>query len=55
MVPCHIYHIYGIWKSRGGGCLKSSFGGGNMQPTRGGSDFNGERRVGFSLYVMLLC
>ena len=54
MVPCHICHIYGIWR-RGGGCLKSSFGRGNMQPIRGRDDFNGEGGLGFSLYVILLC
>ena len=54
MMPCHICHIYGIWR-RGGGCLKSSFGRGNMQPTRGRDDFNGEGGLGFSLYVILLC
>ena len=29
MVPCHICHICRIWRSRGGGVLRSSFGGCN--------------------------
>ena len=27
MLPCHIYYIYGTWRSKELGDLKSSFGG----------------------------
>ena len=42
MMPCHICHIYGIWKNKEvGGCFKLSFGMA-MQATKGaGGNFIG--------------
>ena len=54
MVPCHICHIYGIWRSRGGACFEVINWGKPCKP-QGGDSFNGEREVGSSLYVILLC
>ena len=59
MVTCHICHIYGIWRSRGGGYFEviiwGEGGGVAIQATRRECSFNGEGGVGFSLYVILLC
>ena len=55
MVLSHICHIYGIWRSRGGGLFWRHRLGVGMQATRGGCNFNGEGGMGFSLYVILLC
>ena len=55
MVPCHICHIYGSWRSRGGGCYVVIIWGWQCKPQEGGCNFNGEGGVGFSLYVILLC
>ena len=52
--PCHICHIYEIWRSKDvGDALKSSFGGSNGSHNEGGGDFNGEG-AGDSHYVMLV-
>ena len=53
MVLCHLCHIYGIWRSKGGGRFEVIWGVA-MQASRRECNFNG-RRVGFSLYAILLC
>ena len=54
MVPGHICHIYGIWRSRDGGCFEVIIWGWQCKSQKWGGNFNLEV-VGFSLYVILLC
>ena len=43
MVPCHICHIYGIWRSKEvGDALKSPFGMAMQATSGGGDNFNEE-------------
>ena len=52
MVLCHLCHIYGIWRSKGGGRFEVIWRVA-MQTSRRGCNFNG-RRVG-SHYMQYCC
>ena len=44
--PCHVCHIYGIWRSKEvGEALKLTFRGGNANHKGGGGDFDEEGEV----------